>query len=52
MFLYRKLTGEQYFLLFEYARYVLKENPKCSEIMRWVRGHNCELEKFFLVIHL
>src|SRR3990167_4392451 len=52
MSLNHKLTSEQYPELFEYACHVLKENPKCSEIMRWVREHSYKLENFFLAYTL
>lgn len=42
------LTQKQYSELFEYAHSVLKENPKCSAIMRWTRDHQYQLEDFFI----
>lgn len=52
MSLNRKLTSEQHFELFEYARSTLLENPRCSTIMRWVRDHNYQLENFFFAYTL
>lgn len=42
----RNLT-KSYFEMFEYARSVLKENPKCATIMWHVKDRNYGLENFF-----